>query len=303
MNTNIPNLYTAFGLDRKDDSEALGLSLSARDLRLEQMGIAQNDPRRTQTVQAFAVLADPQKRATYDAKLDAGIPLTWGQIQHLGNFGTLPADNPSASSSQPFAQPQESAWQPPNSGYVYGDPTVNTASPSYNPFETQAQSSMYGQSAFSATPAPFATHNFGMELSQERPAASTRLWMAILDLFIATIAGSIVAGIFGFGNDNLMAIIGFLFVIVYVVGAESVWGATPAKKIMGYEVRDVTTHSRLSAGAAAKRNWWKLISIVPGIGSLVSFVMAIIYGNSIKPEDDMRGIHDRMANAEVVKKR
>ncbi|MDO5372788.1 MAG: hypothetical protein Q4F10_04990 [Corynebacterium glutamicum] len=69
MNTNLPNLYTAFDLDRSESSEALGVSLSARDLRLEQMGIAHDDPRRAQTVQAFAVLADPAKRATYDAQL------------------------------------------------------------------------------------------------------------------------------------------------------------------------------------------------------------------------------------------
>ena len=42
--------------------------------------------------------------------------------------------------------------------------------------------------------------------------------------------------------------------------------------------------------------------MVPGVGGIVSFIMAIVYGSSIKPENEMRGIHDRLANAEVVKK-
>lgn len=53
MNTNLPNLYSAFDLDRTDDTDALGLVLSARDLRLEQMGITPDDPRRAQTVMAW----------------------------------------------------------------------------------------------------------------------------------------------------------------------------------------------------------------------------------------------------------
>ncbi|MCK2201065.1 RDD family protein [Corynebacterium callunae] len=298
MNTNIPNLYTAFGLDRNEDSNALALSLSARDLRLEQMGIPQNDPRRTQTVQAFSVLADPQKRATYDAKLDLGIPLTWGQIQHLGNFGTLPADTAAPRNPQPFAQPQATT-----NGYVFGDPTVQAAGQAFNPLDNQVHSAMYGQTPFSPTPASFAGQSYGMMNStSERPTSSTRLLMAILDMFIAGFVGSMVMGFFAYVNESLMFIVGVLFMAFYIIGAESVWGATPAKKLMGYEVRDVTTHSRLSAGAAAKRNWWKVISVVPGVGGIVSFIMAIVYGSSIKPENEMRGIHDRLANAEVVKK-
>ncbi|ANE03349.1 RDD family protein [Corynebacterium crudilactis] len=298
MNTNLPDLYNAFGLDRSETSEALGISLSARDLRLEQMGIPQEDPRRAQTVQAFAVLADPAKRATYDAQLATGVPLTWAQIQHLGNFGTLPNSQPFASPQppQPAAEPQQQ-W---NSGqtYAYGDPTMDyNAQHSYNPLQDQTQASMYGQQPFSSVPAQ---QMYGAQ-TFNRPTASTRLWMAIVDGIIASIAGSIVAGIFGFGSEFLTAIIVALFTIFYIVGSESLLGATPVKKIMGYETRDVDTHARLSAGAAAKRNWWKLISVT-GIGTVVSFIMAAVYGSSINENNQMRGAHDRLANAEVVKK-
>lgn len=295
MNTNLPNLYNAFGLDRNESSEALGISLSARDLRLEQMGIASDDPRRAQTVQAFAVLADPAKRATYDAQLESGVPLTWAQIQHLGNFGTLP----STPTAQPFAAPQPEPQQQWNSGqnYAYGNPTMDyQTQQNYNPLQDQTQASMYGQ-PFATTPAPM--YNSNQVLN--RPTAGTRLWMAILDSIFASIAGGIVAGIFGFGSEFLTSVIMILVLIVYIVGSESFLGSTPAKKIMGYETRDVDTHSKLSAGAAAKRNWWKLISFT-GVGFVVSFVMAIVYGSSINESNQMRGMHDRMANAEVVKK-
>ncbi|BAU95075.1 hypothetical protein N24_0813 [Corynebacterium suranareeae] len=293
MNTNLPNLYDAFGLDRSESSEALGISLSARDLRLEQMGISQEDPRRTQTVQAFAVLADPAKRATYDAQIDAGTPLTWAQIQHLGNFGTL-------SNSAPPQQPQPQPSQQWNSGqtYAFGDPTMDyQPQQNYDPMQHQVNSSMYGQQPFASAPA----HMYNSNQVFNRPPSSTRLWMAVLDMFFASVAGSIVAGIFSFGSETLFGIIMFLFTIVYIVGSETVFGSTPAKKIMGYETRDVDTQSKLSAGASVKRNWWKLIGFT-GIGFVVSLVMAAIYGSSINENNQMRGSHDRLANAEVVKK-
>lgn len=304
MNTHLPNLYDAFALDRSESSEALGISLSARDLRLEQMGIAQSDPRRTQTVQAFAVLADPAKRATYDAKIDSGVALTWAQIQHLGNFGTVPDAQPFAS-PEPPQQPQQTQQQPWNNGqtYTYGNPG-NPANPTadytnqynYNPLHGQAG---FNQ-AFSNQPMP--TYNSAMSpMAQQRPTASTRLWMAFLDMIIAGIAGSAIAGIFSFGSEFLATIILILFAIVYIVGSETMWGSTPAKKIMGYETRDVNTHARLSAGASLKRNWWKFFGVT-GVATFVSFIMAAIYGSSINEANEMRGTHDRLANAEVVKK-
>ncbi|ALC05147.1 hypothetical protein CDES_03470 [Corynebacterium deserti GIMN1.010] len=298
MNNNLPNLYDAFGLDRNDDSEALGISLSARDLRLEQMGIAENDPRRTQTVQAFAVLADPAKRATYDAQIDSGIPLTWAQIQHLGNFGSLPTHQPFSAPSSPHqAQPQQQWSTNPDQGYVYGNPTMDHTAQGYNPINDQVNSSMFAGQPFASAPA---TKGFSGSTPQ-RPAAGTRLGMAIMDMFFAGIIGAIIAGIFSFGSDFLFGIITFLFTIVYIIGGETVLGSTPAKLLMGYETRDVTTGAKLSAGASLKRNWWKLIGVT-GIGSIISFIMAAVYGSSINPGNDMRGAHDRLANAEIVKK-
>lgn len=291
MNTNLPNLYSAFDLDRTDDTDALGVVLSARDLRLEQMGITPDDPRRAQTVMAFSVLNDPIKRALYDEKLDTGTPLTWDQIQHLGNFGTIPE-----------APPQQQQWQQPQPqndfGYSFGAPNTAFASNTYNPFDNQVQSSMSGSHfASHSAMAPYGANN---AMNVQRPTAGARLGMAWLDLILAGIAASIVAGIFG-GNEFSVWIITAIVSIAYVVGFESVMGATPAKKFFGYEVRDVNTHSRLSAGAVAKRNWWKFANLIPG-GTLVTLIMAGYYGNQIKEENMMRGGHDKMANAEVVKK-
>ncbi len=311
MNSNLPNLYTAFDLDRSDDSETLGLVLSARDLRLEQMGVTQDDPRRTQTVMAFSVLSDPVRRAAYDEKIEAGVPLSWAQIQHLGNFGTIPdapgGHAPTPGMNQTSTSPFQQNWQQPstpqpeqqNFGYTYGDPTTQFAHNSYNPINDQVNASMFGGTSFSHTPA---MNSFGDNMMNvERPTAGMRLWMAVLDLLMAGIASSIVVGIIGM-DEFLGWLLGAILMVVYVVGFESIKGATPAKMFYGYEVRDINTHSRLSAGAASKRNWWKFLNLVPAIGGLASFIMAAVYASSINESNQMRGGHDKLANAEVVKK-
>lgn len=300
MNTNLPNLYTAFDLDRSDDSEALGVVLSARDLRLEQMGITPNDPRRAQTVMAFSVLNDPAKRALYDEKLNAGLPLTWEQIQHLGNFGTIP-EAPAAPTWQQTWQQQSTPppSQQQNFGYNYGDPTTASAQGGYNPFNEQVNSSMAG-SAFSGH-APM-SHFSGATpaMPVERPTAGARLGMAWLDLIIFSIGSGILVALLGL-NEFGAFVLGALLMVAYIVGFESIMGATPAKKFFGYEVRDVNTHSRLSAGASAKRNWWKFLNIIPP-ASIITLIMAGVYGNQINEANQMRGGHDKLANAEVVKK-
>ncbi|WP_080796327.1 RDD family protein [Corynebacterium pacaense] len=306
MNNDLPTLYSAFDLDRSDDSEELGLVLSARDLRLEQMGVPDTDPRRTQTVLAFSVLADPGKRAIYDERIDAGAALTWDQIRHLGSFGSLdsfqgPVTGQSAGAqptafNNPFATPQPETSQEPQPGgygYAFGDPAPT-------PFAGNVNASMYGSPGFSTLPT---THSGFAAPSpiHDRPTSGTRLQMAIVDLIIAAVGSGIIIGILG--ADGLLDwLLGTLLMIAYVVGFESVMGATPAKKMFGYEVRDVTTGSRLSAGASFKRNWWKFLGAVPALGGLVTLIMAAVYGSSINPSNQMRGIHDKMANAEVVKK-
>lgn len=312
MNTNLPDLYSAFDLDRRDESEELGLVLSARDLRLEQMGVPDTDPRRLQTVMAFAVLADPNKRAIYDEKINAGAALTWDQIRHLGNFGSLdtseiPAPRLGAATQppqqptfdNPFATEPQQAPQPPveNYGYTYGNPTAN---PVQNHFAGNVNASMFGASGLSSAPA---THeSYGLSPSGgDRPTSKTRLKMAVVDYFIALMGAGIIVAPLGAGEAPSWILMGVVM-IAYVVGFESLTGGTLGKKIFGYEVRDVTTGSRLSAGAAFKRNWWKFVMAVPGIGGVVSLIMAAIYGSSINPSNQMRGIHDKMVNAEVVKK-
>lgn len=93
-----------------------------------------------------------------------------------------------------------------------------------------------------------------------------------------------------------------LCAILYCVGFEVILGGTPVKKLMGYEVRDSTTGEKLSWVQSLKRQWWRAITIVPGLGSVVSFFAAIFYATSIKQENGLLGAHDKLANAEVVKK-
>src|SRR5699024_7282632 len=157
-------------------------------------------------------------------------PLTWDQIQHLGNFGTIPDAPP----QQSFHQTPQPAPQPePDTtfGYQFGQPTAEYSSPAFNPFDQQVHSSMAGSAALSASQAsPF---GFAHPMNVQRPTAGARLGMAWLDLILASMASGIIVGILGMNSFGGW-IITALVMVAYVVGSETVMGATPAKKFFGY---------------------------------------------------------------------
>ena len=90
--------------------------------------------------------------------------------------------------------------------------------------------------------------------------------------------------------------------LLYTLGTECWLGASPAKLLMGYTVRDVDTKERLSLTQSAKRQWWRLVNIVPGPGTFASWVGAGVHTFTITEKNNRRGSHDEWANAEVVKK-
>lgn len=284
MTSPTPDLYQIHGLDRSASAEELGRVIAERDLDLEMQAISDSDPRRRQLHTAFAVLAAEDRRATYDDALDAGLSLTWDDLEYLGNFGALPD---LSLYPQPGPQMQQSPQPQPNS---YNYPTYTPTQPQPDPFANPSQYTA-GVPAYQAAAAAPA----------DRPGAGLRLGMMLLD----GLAASMVTGVFAamLGADGFLSwLIVSLVGLAYFLGFEVYTGASPVKHLFGYEVRDSATGGKLTLEQSAKRQWWRIINIVPGIGSLIALVGMIVIGTSINPANQNIGSHDRWAGAEVVRK-
>ncbi|MGV0399394.1 RDD family protein [Corynebacterium segmentosum] len=192
-------------------------------------------------------------------------------------------------------------WSGAGAGFCPAQPSPYSSPYAQNPFGQHASSQQQQQMSpsFAAPPVPF------QQQAQERPSQSTRIGMGILDFFLA---GSI-SSAFGAGVDELVDVDALSFVVfcivmvVYVLGSEVWLGASPAKILAGYTVRDVDTKEKLSLSQSAKRQWWRLINLIPGIGQLVGLVGAVVHATTINEENNLRGSHDDLANAEVVKRK
>ena len=138
-----------------------------------------------------------------------------------------------------------------------------------------------------------------------RATPGTRVALAVIDYVIAAIGVSLLLSV-GVYNSTLNEVwltsFSGIITVAYYICFEVLVGATPAKLIAGYTVRDVTTHEKLTWQQSIKRNWWRVASLVPLIGPLIAFFGALYVVTTIGPKNALRGQHDIMANAEVVKK-
>ena len=310
MNANdiAPNLYEEWGLDRRDGERELLVLLESKDLSLEQQGQDIEDPRRAQLRIAASVLGSAAKRAEYDKACEAGLRPTWGDLGQLGAIGQW---SPRPQQQQ---QPQQSqhaqffqSGQAAGPGYqAHQEPRfAQTASPYGSPYARNPfapQQNPFPPAATASVPAPL-IQSPAPEISQ-RAGQDARIGMAILDLFFfSLISGSFGGALLSGGVDELSTFIGgVIILLLYVWGTECWLGASPAKLLMGYTVRDVDTKERLSLTQSAKRQWWRLVNIVPGPGTFASWVGAGVHTFTITEKNNRRGSHDEWANAEVVKK-
>lgn len=265
--TPAPNLYTHFTLDPRATSNDLGMQLATADANLEDIGYIPEDVERQEIAVAARILCEPSSRATYDQEVESGRQPTWRQLEEFAETGRWRTEAPSTDASSTQASSAESFS--PESQPVSIDPS----------------------------PAP--------SQDSQRATPGNRVLMAILDYIIAAVVISAVVS-FGLSDPNAHAALvmsaSSLFTVAYYLVSEVYLGATPAKLIAGYTVRDVTTHKNLSWQQSIKRNWWRVASLVPLIGPLVAFVGALYVVTTIGPKNALRGQHDIMANAEVVKK-
>lgn len=271
------DLYTHFSLDSRDTCRELSILLEAKQAQLSSLGFMGESDELTQVRIAQQILSSPEKRATYDQGIDRGLQPTWAVLKTLAQDGEWP---------KPAAPQAES--------------------PNYRPYaQASAASSPYGfdpfqQTYFSNQPVP---RGDSVEAVAQRPSAGTRFLMAVVDFFLASAAATVVAGPIGAAiSTEAFAVLSGLVMALYALGFEVCAGASPAKLAMGYRVRDIESKQKLSLGQSAKRQWWRLVNVVPGFGQVISVIAGLVYLGTITPAKGLRGTHDEIANAEVVRK-
>ena len=322
------NLYQAHQLDTSDSCQALGIIMAGRDARLQSLGESEQSPQRREAQLVFSVLSNPQRRELYDAAISAGRSVDWSDLEHLANFDRWPDPNlarpvTQAEKQQPqqaqhtqhtqqfFQQPQRQADT--QQGSPYGQPQTQYASPAspyaqpFNPHQVPTQSAnLPAAQRYSDAVAA----NPEVERIAARPSAGGRFGMALFDGFLATAASGLVGGLLAAGggvlsdamSGTLGVVVFTLLCIAYFLGFETYMGGTPVKRMMGYKVANVETGRNLTLGESAKRQWFRVVQIIPGLGSLVSMGGSLFVLASISPSNELRGSHDRWADAEVTKK-
>ena len=143
---------------------------------------------------------------------------------------------------------------------------------------------------------------------REYGGAGIRLGARILDGIIVGVPAVLIA-LAIIDSDDItsgtnfgFALIGLLIGIAYEVGFVGTAGATPGKMILGLKVIGEDGNSPPSWNAAFMRWLPAAVNIIPGLGGLLSLVLAIASGVMISNDDQNRSVQDRVGKTFVVKK-
>lgn len=303
-----PNLYDHYQLPAKESCAELGLRLAARDAQLSQQGYSSADPIRSETMIAYGILSEDANRAAYNEALSAGRDISWAQLEHLSNFGTWPLEytgwtepdpEPVAETApqvapgpvaEPYAVPATPATSTTTSQNPYGTPG------SYqDPFQATAQAQAAAAHAQLQRGVGPVTPE-AVSQSTRRPTSAERWKMGALDAVMAAFFAGAVATTFNISTESDWGNMLFtLFAVAFVVVPEMKWGGSPMKLLRGYRVRDVETGAKLTPEQVLKRNWFRLVSVIPGLGTLIGLIGGIVSLNSANPQHQLRAGHDRWA--------
>lgn len=279
-----PNLYELYGLNPADDCAALGLLLSAKEYEFAQQGYAPGEAKRKDLTTAYSILSQKKSRAEYDLALSKGLSLSWAQLEYLGNYGEL-AD-PDLMPHLRAAPSQPSAPTAPAPGpHPFGD-----MSRVFDASQPAQQPVIYGARPIAET-----------STEPQRANRDQRMGWAIADFFVVAIAMATLG--ISDGSTTISTLLAGVAFAAYSVGFEVTLGASPVKWLSGYEVVNATTGRKLTLQESAKRQWFRIITIVPGLGQLAAMVAAAIYAKTISAENNWMGTHDELVNAVVVKRK
>lgn len=125
-----------------------------------------------------------------------------------------------------------------------------------------------------------------------------RLVARILDSLLIGVPAAIVLGAMGLLESAMANVIFALLWFGYFIWFEANQGATIGKKLLKLDVTG-TGGGRLSTEAAAKRNVWMLLGLIPIVGGFLSLIAVIVIAYTIYSDQENRGYHDNFAGAQV----
>lgn len=177
----------------------------------------------------------------------------------------------------------------------------NPNGPGYGPDYGQG----YGQSG-GYPPAP----GWGQQPPWGQPSAggqkpgglARRFWARWLDGVLVNIVAFLMA-VFVFEDDYPFLVTGLFSGVLtfgYFVLFEVAQGATPAKKLLGLEVRGPDGVSKVTPGQSAMRNAFTLLAVVPYLGGLLAFVAYVVIAVTINGSRTKQGKHDELAGGTRV---
>lgn len=128
-------------------------------------------------------------------------------------------------------------------------------------------------------------------------------WLVLLipQLIIGAVigGGSSTIGVASGGRAWFAGVIGTLLTFGYFVFLETSRGQSVGKMALKFKV--IGPDGGLpTTEASARRNAWLLLSIIPILGGLAGFVLAIVIGVTINNDPFKRGWHDNFAGGTAV---
>ncbi|MEJ6550006.1 RDD family protein [Corynebacterium sp. USCH3] len=137
-----------------------------------------------------------------------------------------------------------------------------------------------------------------------RPGAGRRLAGTFIDGVIIALISTAITSLLGVDSSDLgtgsLFTTSLVMIIVWLVGSEVAWGASPGKRILGMKV--VTADgSNPDAVASLKRNSWIISQIIPIVGGLVQIALQIFIGVGIANDPEKRSWFDKLGNLSVVR--
>lgn len=132
------------------------------------------------------------------------------------------------------------------------------------------------------------------------PGLLQRFLARLVDGLLVAVAVAIVIAILGLAPWDLGGtVISAAAQFAYFVYLEGTRGQTFGKQWLGMRVVRVDG-SPMDYDAAMRRNWWVLLSIIPFLGGLAQFVVAIAIAITVNSDARNEGFHDKMAGTAVV---
>lgn len=293
------NLYRWLDVPEDAPSAELCTLILELDEALDRSKYPDNGGMRKKLQIAHGVLNNEERRAIYDRH--AQRPHNWNQVEYLANFDRWPEqwEVPHEECLFRIQEPEEKPTEEPGWGSgpwtTFKEPCTEPDPFPINPYASGYQAAVPAP-LLGPGPQPYVDDPMERVERLDTAPLKTRVVMFFIDAIIIALFTAMVV------SDDMQPLAAAIFTLLYFVGCEVYLGATFAKKLFGYQVRNAETGANLSIAESLKRNFWRLIVGIPVFGTFISGPLLLVLGSSLAFSSDGRGFHDRLADAEVVRK-